>query len=367
MSTQFPAYGEFDGVRIGFYNASSATFSVESTKVAVTTSANVQGGSLTWLSVTTSGGVSATMPPASGTQGTSNLVPTYAISDYLAIPSVPRQDISGAMPIIQVRNRVLAASRMASLGIANMNTLNSLAGIELNAAYASGDKITSATNMTWLTSAGTGMWPCFVEFKYKKPVISLVTFGDSTLLGAGSVMTRFPIAVETARLAYTNNYKYVIAPSVGAVFGQTSQYSKLAFLEYLKVFKPTAAYIHSRSPNDYVTSYEQMCSEGYNNMMVMANACLDNGITPIIATSLPKGTSASPVVQVDRDVLTKYRNMVLDLANDPRYIIVDASSVLGDLTTWNFLPGMTDDGTHQTDLGIKAEGLALYNAIISKY
>lgn len=363
MAIQIPAYGDFYGIRVGLYNADpAATLTVDQIKVAAPAAKNVLGSALSWKTVLTGGATSAVVPAATGTVGDKSIKPDYSVSDFLRIHSVPRSDIPGAMPLLHLRALVVSAMRTASLTFDQMAGLNALAGLELNAGYTSGDAVTTTPDLAWLAS-GTGMWPAFVEFYYEKPVVSMVTFGDSTILGAGSVTTRFPVAVEAARLAYATGWRNVLAPSVGAVYGQLSGDSRISLEKYLAKFTASACYIHSRSPNDYATSYAQMCEDGYGSTLSMIQTCLDRGITPIVATPLPKGAPGTTIAAVDRAILDAYRAKVLALRANPKIIVVDASAVLADLTTWNFRPGYTADGTHQNDAGIQAEGAALFSAV----
>mgnify|MGYP000378998438 CR=1 FL=1 len=235
-----------------------------------------------WNNVLFSGTAAHATTACTSGAGTNDAIPTDLVSDWLALPSMPRTD-GGTGRIIMLRQYVPAAGNTTGNRADIASTSTALSVLKAKGWFKAGDFVTTPAGFT-TPSEWTMVPAVWLEFLSASGAIVLMTSGDSTLQGSdGGPM---PNVASGARLASETLYGSVALLN-GGWASQTSTAFYTNALAKLTAIKPTLAAYCPWSPNDA----DKYTAAGITRMQQQAllwlTACRAAGSTPILLTPNP--------------------------------------------------------------------------------
>ena len=235
-----------------------------------------------WNNVLFSGTAAHATTACTSGAGTNDAIPTDLVSDWLALPSIPRTD-GGTGRIIMLRQYVPAAGNTTGNRADIASTSIALSVLKAKGWFKSGDFVTTPAGFT--TPSEWTMVPCvWFEFLSASGAIVLMASGDSTIQGSdGGPM---PNVGGGARLASETLYGSVALLNGGWASQMSNNYYTNS-LAKLAAIKPTLAAYCPWSPNDT----DKYTAAGITRMQQQAllwlTACRAAGSTPILLTPNP--------------------------------------------------------------------------------
>lgn len=342
----------FTGVRLVYSNPSTAgSVTINRSAVGATGAAGVNGNTVTWAAsdVLFGGLGSVTIPAATANGG--RVIPSYVISDALAISSVARSD-AGTLPILRIRTHWPDSSVIDS---ANVSVLNVVAG---NPGFIWASATTSALSSALKTYSGVVVeagqlnTPVGVIFEYADGVFDLAAFGDSTMQGTTTTSNNSGYPMYAMYSALNGGKR--LSTLRQSVSGMRHETSTLLATQFIAEYQPKFCLIHSWSTNDVGSNSQAGFDAAWARVEAFIIAAQAEGVIPVIATPAPQTTISATLIQgqIDR-VLALTGNVVK----------FDLNAVLRDTTVNSFNPAYFTDGTHYNDAGHIAAGAALVTAL----
>lgn len=350
----------FIAVRFHLFNPSSAP--VANVLAACAVSANMTGGvqapTGTPANLQVAGSNTITKPAALSGGSGNDAVFSDTITDWLYMPSVARSD-GGKGHLLMFREYQPAAGnteagRSSGLGntIADVNNFG-IACLAQNA-----DKVTSWGS--WTTTVQQ-IGSCFgVELLTANGIISIMSFGDSTIAGTGSTRNNASGAV-LAGIASLANANPVGIWNYGEGLAQTSSYFKLFQNMVAGGAVPAAMAYCPFSPND-VDKYTRAGTDRQLLLMYQfVKTCKDNNIVPILVTPCPESGITAPQEAFRREVAAA----AVSLCNSLRLICIDRDAYYTNYTvsTGGFNAGLNADTKHPSLAGYTGESLLWLKAM----
>lgn len=290
----------FDFVRLAFMNTQVSSVVIDKVKVAVADGLGNDGTALTWVNVTfdnTSGAAGGDIPlittgatlavsvPAATGAGVT-LVPGIAWSDWIAIKSIARSDLT-RFPVLQVRAyTALGGAIQQSVATGNA-AYDAASNKKWRMKATAGDLVTTPSGSAMIASVA-GTWsPCSIaQFAHRVTTVQVGIFGDSIdqgQLGATPTTDYYGygvIATDSKSLVGSARYSLINY----SLSGQTTAQSWLWTKQYIPNSGLDYAIFHTYSPNDAVPN-----GNGVSMQYVTAfvNLCRKHNIIPIIRGSIP--------------------------------------------------------------------------------
>lgn len=361
---QRQAFGDFYGFRVWLTNWSTSSVTLGQSIYTLPSTRQSTGQGATFYNITYGGQTSSITIPASVSGDSINplsTIPGLIASDPVYVKNVARVD-GGIGPFVEFRHLWPVYSR-PGLGGPNgtYDIYRAFTGVDEVAGYSPGnDRVTSNPGnygMTMVSSGAPWHWS-FVEFFYINKSISLVSFGDSTMIGYGSSAGNCAGVDMCSKFGRNDGLQTIISP---AKFG-----GKTA-LGTLNTVKSTIsaginidyAVIPSWTINDGKT--DAAFDAGLGCAIEMIQRCKNANITPILVT--PRLCNSLSGTQVTKWV--EIKNKVLSMQND--VLVCDYTKNIEDPNSpGHFLEGFViADGIHPNDAGYANDGRNLYNLLLN--
>lgn len=313
---------------------------------------NAPSGTLTAMAFRGSAGV--TVPAAASANR-----PRYDVTDWLPLESVPRVDVPGGLPVVQVRHYQNAIPHGGRAAASFWGTSDPLLGghMEISRRFNGQNYLTNGAAFTGTTYLNHT--PIFdIEFLYDVPCITLACFGDS-LTDAGSLPVR-PYLSHFHRAAFSlsTQARPVQVRSFGwggsttaQTYARARDYLLAKDADGIYINDPTILTFPIASSNDGVPTQEIISA---NRLMVfdLANICAQRGIVFCPQSMVPTTNSANTVASLTAGQLTLRRDFNAECMSreDAFYLPMDVASVAelsGNPGFW--AAAGTLDGVHPSD------------------
>lgn len=195
----------------------------------------------------------------------------------------------------------------------------------------------------------------FIEFSYVKPTLSGLTLGDSTNTGVGTTSGRFAPIDEAARIARINATNRILIPLKMASSGRRSA-GNIGLLNSVIAagLRPDFCLIPFWTVNDGSNPAQFATSRA--NAFRCIDICEQNGIIPILLTPPPYNG-----IGVNLPSWLAARAEVLDMAS--QMLVCDMVKNICDVSTAQYLPGMSGDGTHFNDTSTPIAGAEVFTTV----
>lgn len=346
----------FDAVRIGFYNANTATAATLKCAVAVGPDAsNKTGAGLTWINGTFAG--AATVTPAAASDAAN---PPLTWTDWIAINSVPRTD-GGKFPLLYVESFVASGGGNTTVH----GTAGSIATITNDPAgrigwtfSVTGDSVGATVSSPARDVTNFGV----IQYLARGKVITVAAFGDSITAGSSAVRAYQSWAYK-ACAQLSDNYGMSIQYANCGWAGQTTAQILTRLTYNLPLMTPDVVLIPAFSPNDASPPTAASIAAQRSNLVQAVNLCRQYGAIPIIWTGIPKSATATTAAWTQvADDLRKALNASVLNEYGTAMITMDLASVMGDGSSperirsaaLGYPADLSTDWLHPNDAGYEA-------------
>lgn len=363
LSEQHPALSDYWKYRIYIMNHDTVGKTLGLAKAVGSPTDMHSGASLPWL-VQKKNGVDVlnlAIPAASFVsaedQDVDDIAPALLPLDPVEASPVSRTDggtavDSGKYPLLL--SRTLWVDGVRPLGALDADWRDRT-GLLFKAGGSSYDFVT--LNSSFAPTNSYAYQTTFVEYSYTKPTLSILTSGDSTNTGVTTTSGKYAPIDEAARLARNANSRKLLVPLKFASSGRRSAGMLGIFSSVIAAgLRPTVALIPYWTVNDgsEAANFEQ------SRLMALRliELCDQHEIIPILLTPPPYnsiGTGSR------LEAWRAYRASALSFSS--HMLVCDMAGKVCDTNTAQFLPGMTNDGTHYNDASTPIIGEELYKTI----
>lgn len=365
---QHQALSDYYGYRVNIFNHNSdKAFTVGLVKSAPSPTSGNNGTALVYNTLTFGGKTSGILSAATkvSDNDVDDIAPYILTSDIVYSSNVARTDISGSLPLQYVRTLFTSAisAEGTSSGTYLPAGINSFwrqdTGLDFTANGSSYDMVTG--NSSFTPTSSYSYFITQIEFLYSKPTLKVLTLGDSTNTGVGTSAGYFAFIDSAAKYCRDNNDNVIVCPYKFASSGRRLIGAYNVFNQLVKYgnFSPNIVIIPSWSINDG-TSLSAF-DKSFALVSEMIETCKSKNIAAWVLT--PACKSGFSEAEIGR--WSDYRNKILGLKS---YVnVFDIAKYQGDVTTGNWYPGYSTDGTHPNNLSTPIIGLGMYNEVIKKY
>ena len=356
---QTPALGDYQGYRVHVFNYDNVVKTLSKVKIAPSPTDLNSGTTLTYLNGAINGSVvnNAVLPAGTDVSDldADDMFPGVLSLDYIEQANIARSDSPGSFPLLYSRCLFTNGFRQLS---ANDPTWRTNTGMPFRSYGSSYDFVTGNNAAT--PSDSYFYMNTFVEFKYTKRVLNILTVGDSTNQGVGTTSGKWSIIDVAAQKARQFSPNVHVAPLKFASSGRRAigTYNSLSGI-CSTMLRPNMVLLPSWTTNDG-TSTVQFATSWYY-LMKMLDLCARNGIVPVVMTPpCFNGMTGSAITN-----WLAYRAKVLALSTS--ILVFDLARYQGDPTTGTWMSGGTGDGTHPNDTSTPIVGNALYQDVVSRF
>ncbi|MBR0568370.1 SGNH/GDSL hydrolase family protein [Azoarcus sp. L1K30] len=314
---------------------------------------NAPSGTLTAMSFGGSAGV--TVPVAA-----SAARPSYAVSDWLPLESVPRVDVPGGLPVVQVRHFQNALPHGGRSADAYWDSADALLGgrKEISRRYPGQNYLTNGPGMTG-TSFLTVTPIIDIEFLYSVPCLSVAVFGDSIAEGAALTTRKYLTHFHRAAFGMSTQLRPIEIRNYGwggattaEVYQRARDYLLAKDADGLYINNPTALAYNIGSPNDSAPSASVV---GSARVMAyeIARICAARGIVFCPVSVTPRTNTSANTTSTYDATATEFRrafNAEMMGRVGPYWLPIDVASVAesaSDPSLWS--AAGTIDGIHPSD------------------
>ena len=284
--------------------------------------------------------------PISSALGSANN-PTFTESDWVALKSVDRTDLTGGMPILMVRAYTPAATGTITRyqnvgsfdegGTPHETRWNALTKRAWKLLQKTGDFITTPSGFTGATQPNFCSPAFSVMLRTRSYGLSFAVVGDSLTEGVytnGLSSGFYSYGYQAAELAHSSDFP--VSFICQGWNGQTGPNFLINGKAVAAAMKPNVLLIPIYSPNDGTT--QAALDGGFARAMEMAAWCRDNRIVPILTTLWPRTgilSAASIEYNAKARKLAEHGVLVLDVdaivgTGDPGARVYAASYASGD-------------------------------------
>lgn len=340
-------------------------------QIACAVSANMTGGQAiatgSPLQVLFGGASTFTRAAAPLLGDSANTIWSEIVSDWVASPSIVRDD-AGPGYLLMLRSYTPSVGNT----IGNRCGGQAASATDINAygcggAFGSGNTATVAAWATY-SQSGTGLADTVaVELLTKTGVLTLATFGDSTIGGTGGAIASYSGAQNAWRgmfsaarpLAHWNN---------GEASMRSDYYVQLAQAFFTAGHKTNIAAYCGFSPNDTDKYTRAGTDRQIAGIMIFLHECRKSGALPVLVTPCPVGGLTAPQEAFRREVVQATKA----IADTFRAEVVDRDAIYTNyaLDTGGWIVGMTSEAAgsalHPNATGYAAEGV-LWRAVLDKF
>lgn len=352
--------------------APSANNTGQDTATAPAPTETVSASPGTFVRCTFAGASSVTLPAA---RDATNLVPSYAWSDWVSVSSVDRID-AGSLPIVDVRLFIPAAAGSITLAYTGASN-NAWATAGREDLYTGGrayrawnqdvDGVTTIGDFTETTTAAMVV-PILIQYLSRKEGATVLSVGDSiyeATSGATYPADNFVLksVLELSRGGYPLEYC-----SINAAGGTTRQLLKRA--EYLiDDLAPGIIFAQSASKNNFGSSLgTRVQQEGRGTVGALEALSARHGSQLIVGSMFPLATAANAWGATDAQRVS-LNSWIQQQSKDRGFVFCDFGPVVDGPTDNGQVQPITSrisgDGIHFNDEGQNAMKLVATAAIAS--
>lgn len=360
MSEQHPALARYWRYRVYVMNHDTVEKTMGLAKVAAAPTDLHNGSGLPWLTQKINGVDTSNVVVPAGTfvsatdQDVDDIAPAILPLDAVEAQPIARTDSgtaadSGLYPLKQVRTLWINGVRPLSAIDPDWRTRT---GLLFKGGGSSYDFVTS--NASFALSDSYAYQSTFIEFDYLVPTLPVLTLGDSTNTGVTTTSGKFAPVDEAARLARIAGTKKLVVPLKFASSGRRSA-GLVGLLRSIIASgaKIGACMIPYWTVNDG-SDAAQFAANREVALQLIA-ICSQYGIIPILLTPPPYNGIGTG------DRLAAWRAARADaLSFGNRMLVCDMAGAVCDVTTGQYLAGMSDDGTHYNNASTPIVGAEMY-------
>lgn len=305
-------------------------------------------------------------------------LPVTSYSDWMYIPSIARSD-GGTLPIVHARLNGTTASAMSRMTIDNAIADN-LPGTRKRFTFNKAGDFTAAAAWSSVALGATLFAPFWIEIMSRQRACVVMAAGDSITKGAGSgdainghnghtrracdrISTPlYPVVCVNTSWGGTQHKHWTATDLPGGtslVFAGNTGISQ--FERNLQVFAPSIVVVPTWSPNNALSGPTPTADEfrrSFAQSMYMAQLAESYGARVIFTTPPPKdgmtGAGATAMLAAVAYALNALANAR----------VVDLHAVWGN-GAGGYIPAMTFDGTHPSELGYASASLIMESCIRS--
>ena len=354
----------FYGFRVRFFNLNSTP--IVNAVAGAAVSRNMAGGihvaTETPVQITVGGSATFTKPAAISGGGTSSAIWSEVISDWIRLPSVPRDD-GGSGHLLVVRVQDPTAGNTSSNRCGGMGSTASDVNMYGVGSVVSGNDKTF-TNWGTFAIALSGLGGAIaLDFLCAEQCLTVATFGDSTIAGQNNTVFNGSGALLAAMDSLTTDRPVFLWNQ-----GESSMTSVTSLTLAETFFSGTAtvnmAAMCPYSSNDTDKYTQAGVDRCLGDALIFLNLCRTSGTIPVLVTPVPYSGLTISQEGFRRAVCAGIRS----IATAHNVAIVDRDLLYTDYSTTSggWLPALLGDGTHPGAVGYSQEK-SLWAAVFASF
>ena len=344
----------FYGFRVRFFNLNSSP--IINAVVGAAVSRNMTGGihvaTETPVQITVGGASTFTKPAAISGGGTSSAIWSEVISDWIMLPSVPRDD-GGSGHLLEVRVQDPTAGNTSSNRCGGMgSTASDVNTYGVGSVVSGNDKTFTNWGTFAIVLSGLG-GSIALDFLCAEQCLTVATFGDSTIAGQNNTVFNGSGALLAAMDSLSSSRPVFLWNQ-----GESSMTSNVVLSLAEKTLasggiNPQMAAMCPYSSNDTDKYTQAGVSRCLATALIFLDLCRKARCVPILVTPVPYSGLTEAQEGFRRDVCSGIRQIAAKNGSQ----VVDRDLLFTNYATscGGWVPGLVGDGTHPGAVGYAAE------------